>query len=291
MKQQSKKSDKWSGKSRGGSTGHAIFVFLIKNLGIQVAYTLLALVVIYFIPFAHKATSAIWRYNRQILKYGIFKSIIKLYQHYYVFGQTLIDKIAIVNELSYKYKFDFEDYDKFINLLDSGSVVMIGAHVGCWEIGAEFFGDYASKLNVVMYDAEYEKIKEQVDTSRFGYKIIPINNGGIESLLKIKQAIDNGEYVCFQGDRYTQEGSHCEVTFMGKKAKFPTGPSLIGSKFKTPIIFYFAMRERGRRYRFIFKSLEGDLSQNEILKSYINIFEGVVKKYPQQWFNFYDVWQ
>ncbi|MFR9652171.1 MAG: acyltransferase [Rikenellaceae bacterium] len=292
MEQESKEqSSQWSGKSRGGSFGYAFFVLLIKVLGVRIAYLFLAFVALYFIPFAPKSTAAIWRYNRRILGYGVAKSIIKIYIHYFTFGQTLIDKIAIVNGMSKRYKFEFDNYDEFLRLLDSGSVVMIGGHVGCWEIGAEFFGDYAHRLNVVMFDGEYDKIKERVDTSKFGYKIIPINGGGIESLLRIKQAIDAGEYICFQGDRYAEGGSSCTVKFMGHDAAFPLGPSLIASKFKTPIIFYFAMRERGRRYRFIFKTLDGGLSQQQILATYIEEFEGVVKRYPQQWFNFFDLWR
>ncbi len=287
----SKESRKWSGKSRGGAFGYAIFVSLIRGLGVSTAYVLLAFVAIYFIPCAPKATASIWRYNRRILGYGVLRSVVKIYQHYYTFGQTLIDKIAIVNGLSHKYSFEFDNYDAFLEVLDRGAVVMIGGHVGCWEIGAQFFGDYASKLNVVMFDGEYDKIKDKVDTSQFGYKIIPINEGGIESLLKIKKAIDEGEYVCFQGDRYSEEGVSQKVRFMGRDAAFPVGPSLVASKFKTPVVFYFAMRERGRRYRFIFEVVDGGLSQQELLERYLRIFERVVQKYPQQWFNFFDLWQ
>ncbi len=291
-KQSNKEPNKqWSGKSRGGSFGYSFFVLLIKVLGVRIAYAFLAFVALYFIPFAPKATAAIWRYNRRIQGYGIVRSVIKLYLHYYTFGQTLIDKIAIINGMSSRYKFEFDNYEEFIKVLDSGSVVMIGGHVGCWEIGAEFFGDYAKKLNVVMFDGEYDKIKDKVDTSKFGYKIIPINGGGIESLLRIKQAIDAKEYICFQGDRYAEGANNCRVKFMGCDALFPVGPTLIASKFKTPVVLYFAMRERGRRYRFIFKTLEGGLSQKEILETYLQEFESVVKHYPQQWFNFFDLWQ
>ena len=80
---------KWSGKSRGGKLGYLFFIYTIKLLGIKVAYCVLALVVFHFIPFAPKATRAIWQYNRRILHYGTLKSILKLYQHYFVFGQSL----------------------------------------------------------------------------------------------------------------------------------------------------------------------------------------------------------
>ena len=281
----------WSGKSRGGSFGYRFFIFLICKIGIRAAYAFLSLVVIYFIPFAPKATKSIWRYNRGILGYGILKSLIKLYRHYYVFGQTIIDKIAIFNGLSGKYQFEFENYKDFLNLLDSGPTIIIGGHIGCWEIGGRFFGDYATKLNVVMFDGEYQKIKATVNSSDIGYKIIAINEGSIESLLRIKQAIDHGECVCFQGDRFMEESHTCPVNFMGKEALFPQGPSLLASKFATPVIFYFAMREKGMRYRFIFRTIKPGLTQDEILGKYVEVFEQVVRSYPQQWFNFYDLWQ
>lgn len=42
----------WTGKSRGGGIGHAVFIFLIRHCGIRSAYLLLAFVACYFIPFA-----------------------------------------------------------------------------------------------------------------------------------------------------------------------------------------------------------------------------------------------
>ena len=45
------------------------------------------------------------------------------------------------------------------------------------------------------------------------------------------------------------------------------------------------------KYRFEFTTIEGGKTQNEILDTYISSLESIVKRYPQQWFNFFDVWQ
>ena len=87
----------WSGKSRGGKFGYQFFAYTIRLLGIRCAYCFLAFIVIYFIPFAPKATRAIWSYNRQRRRLGILASVKELYCHYYVFGQTLVDKIENQN--------------------------------------------------------------------------------------------------------------------------------------------------------------------------------------------------
>ena len=280
----------WSGKSRGGYWGHHIFVAIIRTFGVRSAYVFLAFVAIYFIPFAPGATRAIWKYNRRILKYGVLKSVLKIYIHYYTFGQTIIDKVAINSGLGDRYKFEYDNYEEFLRVLDGGETIIIGAHVGCWEVGSQSFGDYANRLNIVMYDAEYQKIKETVGGVGFKHKIIPINEGSLESLIRIKQTLSKGEYVCMQGDRYLSKKSSVRVHLLGEDALLAMGPTLMASKFKTPVVFYFAMRERGLKYRFVFRVVESGLSQSELMDIYVEELAKVVKRYPQQWFNFFDVW-
>ena len=48
----------WKGKTRGGTFGYMFFIYMIRCLGITAAYGFLSLVVLYFIPFAPKATAS-----------------------------------------------------------------------------------------------------------------------------------------------------------------------------------------------------------------------------------------
>ncbi len=245
---------------------------------------------VYFVPFAPKATRAIWKYNRTILQYSRVKSFFKLYQHYYVFGQTIVDKVALNKGLANKFSYRFDNYQEFLRVINSGPVIMIGAHVGCWEIGSAFFSEYKKKINVVMWDAEYQKIKNMIDAETHRYNVIPINEGSIEALVSVKSAIDRSEPVCFLGDRYFSKESATAVKFMGKDFLFPKGPTLLAAKFKVPVIFYFAMKEKKRSYRFCFHIVEEEMSQEALLQSYASTLEEIVTRYPQQWFNFYDTW-
>lgn len=136
----------WKGKTRGGTFGYLFFIYLIKYLGITAAYLFLSLVVLYFIPFAPKATKSTWFYARHILKYNRIRSLKMLLLNYYRLGQILIDKVAIGNGKVNQYQFKFERYPEFLQLLNSEQgVIMIGAHVGNWEIGVPFFDDYGKK--------------------------------------------------------------------------------------------------------------------------------------------------
>lgn len=286
----------WSGKSRGGKRGYQFFISVIRHLGVRCAYVFLALIVVYFIPFAPKATKAIWLYNRKIRGKGIFSALKELYCHYYVFGQTLIDKIAMQAGLSSYYRYQFDNYDRFLDVLNKGTgVVMIGAHVGCWEAGATFFGVYGRKINILMLDAEHQNIKEVLNKNterKNDFKIIALNEGILDAMIQMKIALNNGEYICFNGDRFMKTDNIAPVEFMGQLALFPLGLFKIASKCNVPVVFYYAMREPHCTYRFIFEEPQmGKRNTPENLqKQYVKSLERIIKTYPRQWFNFYDFW-
>ena len=286
----------WNGKSRGGRFGYQFFVYTIRLLGLRCAYVFLAFIVIYFIPFAPKATRAIWRYNRQKRRLGVLASVKELYCHYYVFGQTLIDKMAMRGGLNEKYRYEFDNYTRFLEILNSGEgVVMMGAHIGCWEAGAGFFGTYGKKINIVMLDAEHQQIKDVLEenaSQENNYNIIPLNQNIIDAMLQIKVALNNGEYICFNGDRYMEKDHTAAVDFMGSKALFPMGLFKIAAKCRVPVVFYYSMREPNRTYRFIFEEpvIDGKMTTEKLLEQYVKSLEKIVEKYPRQWFNFYDFW-
>ena len=124
-----------------------------------------------------------------------------------------------------RYNYVFDNYERFLDLLNSGQgVVMIGAHVGCWEAGAGFFGEYGKKINIAMFDVEHQQIKELLESnssSKNNYKIIAINQDAISAVLQMKIALNNGEYLCFNGDRYVDKNNARAVEFMNARANFP----------------------------------------------------------------------
>lgn len=290
----------WKGKTRGGSLGYRIFIALIKHCGLKSAYALLLLVVPYFVPFAPKSTRASWWYWRNIHHKGRLQSAWMVLKHYYRFGQIIIDKMAAPSGCDKNFKYDFNDYDRFLEILNSGKgVVMIGAHFGHWELGGQFFGDYSKKMNIVMFDAEYEKIKDQIEEFAGGrnYKVIAVNDDEMDTIFKIKLALDGGEYVCFQGDRHINDNKVLPHSLMGREAVFPAGPFLIASRMHLPVVFYFAEKEDTRRYSFNFffpeapKRGSGKKPEMQLLDQYVNVLEKRMAIHPEQWFNFYQFWK
>jgi len=290
----------WKGKTRGGSFGYQFFIYLIKYVGLRAAYLFQSLVVAYFIPFAPKATKSSWFYWRKIHGKSRLQALRMLYIHYYRFGQVMIDKAAALAGFSNKFQYDFHNYDAFLNILNGDTgVVMIGAHFGNWEIGSQFFGDYAKKLNLVMYDAEYQRIKDKLKEimGENAYRIIVVNEDDWSHVFAIKEALDKKEYVCFQGDRFVSQKYLMKSLFLGKEANFPAGPFQIASRFKVPVVFYFSEKESTYKYSFRFfiadpvKRTKELKPEQALLNQYISVLESRIKEHPEQWFNFYPFWE
>lgn len=79
---------------------------------------------------------------------------------------------------------------------------------------------------------------------------------------------------------------------MGGRVKLPKGPFLIASKCRVPVIFYYAMREPKRTYRFHFTiaSEGGRAEVPTLMQHYATSLETLMQHYPYQWFNFYPFW-
>jgi predicted LPLAT superfamily acyltransferase len=111
-------------------------------------------------------------------------------------------------------------------------------------------------------------------------------------MLQMKVALNNGEYICFNGDRYIGADNTAEIEFMGSKALFPRGLFQIAAKCRVPVVFYYSMREPNCTYRFIFEEPQPErkITPESLLEQYAKSLERIVAKYPRQWFNFYDFW-
>ncbi|NOR86254.1 MAG: lipid A biosynthesis acyltransferase, partial [Bacteroidales bacterium] len=118
--------------------------------------------------------------------------------------------------------------------------------------------------------------------------------------LAIKNAIDNNELVVIHGDRFANDAPYMETNLMGHQAKFPNGPYYLAARFNKPVSFVFAFKETAKHYHFYasppkkypkIKSIaDRKIISGNILKDYIPYLEDKIKKYPYQWFNFYDFW-
>ena len=285
----------WEGKSRGTVLGYKIFIFLIKNIGVRSAYGLLYFVAFYYVIFARESSSAIYKYFRKRLKYSRSKSVLSIYRSYFTFGKTIIDKVAISSGLRDQFTYEFDGVETILELLDKQQGgILISAHVGNFEIAEFFFQDIdtRSQINLVTTDAERQNIKEYMEkvTVRSNIKFILVGDD-VSHIFEINNALSEGELVVFTGDRYMAGTKTMTETLLGAQAHFPAGPFLLASRMNVPVLFVYVMKETNKHYHlysrkaeFINKDAQG------LLKEYTKSVEWMIKKYPLQWFNYFNFW-
>ena len=285
----------WDGKSKGTVLGYKIFVFFIKYVGVKSAYLVLYFVAGYYFVFLKKSNASIFYYFRKRLGYSYTKSKIMVFKSYYTFGQTIIDKIAIGAGLKDKFTYEHDGRELIVNLLEQKKGgVLISAHIGNFEIAEHFFSEIDSGflINLVTTDLEHSTIKKYLDsiTKKPMIKFIIIGND-LSHIFEINSALARNELVCFTGDRYFEGVKSLSENFLGQEALFPAGPFLIASRLKVPVVFVYVMKEPNLHYHLYTR--EAKLKHRDekgLLREYTQSVESMVRKYPLQWFNYFDFW-
>ncbi len=291
----------WSGKSKGGALGYQFFLFLIRHTRIHVTYYFIRIVALYYLLFSDKRSLRF--YFRSIHGYGRCSTLRSIYQNYCLLGEVLVDKVAMLSGAKTDYSFHFEGEEHLRTMSSMGKGgVLIGAHMGNWEVAGQLLERIDTPVNIVMREAEHEQIRnllEEVMVNR-NIRVIP-QKEDYSHLFLIDEALKNHEFVVLHGDRYTQGANTVSVSFMGKPARFPSGPIYLASKRGVPVSFVFTLKEGKTHYHFYatpgkvypyparIKTRLAEIHQ--MVESYVRSLEKMVRKYPLQWFNYYAFWE
>ena len=288
----------WQGKSKGNKAGYQFFVWVLKTFGVMPAYFLLRFVVLYFFLFSYKSSKEIYSLYRNKLKYSRISAIIKLYKNYYLLGQSIIDKVVLMSGIKNKftYNFDGEENLREITALQKGGI-LLSAHIGNWDIAGYLLKRLDTKINIVMFDGEHKQIKEYLATvtGKKSFNIIFIKND-LSHIYEISDAFKNNELVCMHADRFLEGNKTIATNLLGKMARFPMGPFALASTFKVPVSFVFSVKENNLHYHFFaskikkYSHLDKGVVMQEMLNDFATEMEMKVKKYPEQWFNYYNFW-
>lgn len=291
----------WKGTTRGGVSGYGIFIFLLRHFDLRVAYAVLRVVALYFVFFSPRAFAALYRFHRGALGYGRARSVVTVYRNYDALGQSLLDKIVVLSGLPATFVIERDDerhIEEMIRANNGG--ILIGAHVGNWEIAGQLLHRLGGAFHIVLLDAEHQRIKrllEHTGAAR-SLPVIAIRDD-LSHVFAINTALENKEFICIHGDRCIDGTKTVECTFFGAKARFPYGVFYLAVRYRVPVTFVFAMKTGTRSYRLVatppaqFGAPDGsgdrDAAIQAIADAYVANLESMVRAYPTQWFNYHDV--
>jgi predicted LPLAT superfamily acyltransferase len=286
----------WEGKSKGSPLGYRIFVWVLRTMGVRPAYALLRVVAGYYFlvePWV------LYGFFRERIGYGHWKTVRHIYANYYQFGQSLIDKVVLMGGLPHRFTFDFEGEEHLHAMAAEGKGgLLLSAHIGNWEIAGHLLQRLKTRIHILMYDGEHERIKTYMQgvTGERQAHIILIRED-LSHIYEISEALKNQELVCIHADRFVKGAKTMETTFMGGRALFPAGPFQLAVAYKVPVSFVFALKETPLHYHFFAsRPRPYDFSDKQtallaLLGDFSTQMDKKVRQYPEQWYNYYNFWQ
>lgn len=294
------KSSNWVERVKGNGIGTRLFISIISTVGVLPAYFILFFASMQYTILDRK-TKTILREFRTIA--GLKCSWVDIFRHFYSFGMSLIDRYAFLITQKSFFTFSTNNENLIENEVKKGKgVILLGAHFGNWELAGNLLqGRMSTKINFLMFDAESKEVKDALrkTAENSPVNIIFVGNDSPDATIALVNALNRGEIVCLHGDRILGEQRFEEVNFLGKTARFPIGPFVLSVATGAPVIPFFTVKTGILHYSFTaLEPIRFDtISRNErqvkihsAVVAYVSALESIVRKYPLQWFNYYNFW-
>lgn len=237
--------------------------------------------------------------NLRVIRPGSY-AIVNLFRCYRVFWNyawTIADNVRF-KELRTIPDWEFRGWQHFQEMQACHGAILLTAHMGSYDLGAQLFSQTSSR-RIVMVRApevdpqtrEFEKY-HGIDGVR-----IEFNIRATELALDLLETAREGAIVAIQGDRVTGSIGSLPATLFGKTTTVPAGPFALALAARVPIYPVFVVRLGRRRYRLmtarpieITRSRNRDDDFARAVAQWAEELEHVIRECWYQWFTFEPFW-
>lgn len=286
----------WAGTTYGNGWMHKWFIRILKYTDVRTWYVFASVFIVPVCLILNPSFGTAFRYFRYRHGLSWVKSLWLTYINHCQFSQVVIDKFAMYS--GKKFKVDIEGYENYkkLSYLQEG-FVLLSSHIGNYEIAGYTLVAENKPFNALVFYGEKESVmnnrnKMFADTN---IHMIPIKND-MSHLFEINSAVQNGEIVSMPADRIFGSKKSISKDFLGAKASFPLGPYSIATMLGLNVLAVNVMKESLKSYRIYVTPLTYDKSASkkeqidELSEKYVRELERIVKRYPTQWYNFFEFW-
>jgi predicted LPLAT superfamily acyltransferase len=294
-------SKKWKGVTGGSMLGQKALLFLFHFVNVTVGYVFLASIVPFYMLFARKGYLSIYRYFRKHFCYPPLKAFFKTYLNHFIFGQCMLDRFAVYAGRKNFFRMKFTGNEEFYRLLDEKKgFIIASSHVGNFELSGYLLKQDKKRINALVFGGETKDVMENrlrlLNVNNIS--IIPVVND-MSHIFTINDALSAGEIVSMPCDRNFGSAKSVECDFLSGKADFPVGAFTLAAHFDVPVISIFVMKKNVSDYHVYVTPISlADtikVSKREkaehLTREFVKELENIIRKYPEQWFNFYNFWK
>ena len=289
--------NEWSGKTDGLPWMQHSLIFLFHIFPLWLLYGCMALVVPFYMIFGRKGYKAMYRLFRRKFGYGIWKSFGYVYINHFRFGQVILDRFGVYAGKKYHFLSEGQEIMDEMEKLDDG-MVLLSSHVGNYEIAGYSLKPKRKRFNALVYAGETATVMEnrQRLLAQNNMRLILVKED-LSHLFELNAAIENGEIVSMPADRVFGSQKYVECEFFGEKAHFPMGAFALAAQKNVSVLAIFVMKEGMRTYHAYVREVKCDRQLKireqigQLAQGYASEIEKIVRKYPTQWFNYFDFWK
>lgn len=268
---------------------------IVRHVPLRLMYGFVAVFVVPFYFLFSKGYKPIYHYFNQRLGYRPAKAFFGVYRNFCRFSQVILDRFYMFG--GGKFDVQVEKYHLYQELAEGEPGFMIlSAHVGNYELAGFSLVATKKRFNALAFGEEAEAIMENRERLFAGtnINIIPVKDD-LSHLFALNNALDNGESVSFPSDRLLGNQRTVTCEFLGAPAHFPMGPFALAAQRDLPVLTVNVMKESVKRYRVYVNRLQKEGTTrgeriNAYVRQYVEHLEEVLRKYPEQWFNYYEFW-
>ena len=229
------------------------------------------------------------------------RTVIKLFRNY---GLYLRDYVLIhdLTKENYQETVASEIGTEYIEkaLDDGNGAILITPHLGNWELGGVTFALRGCPIHALTLKDTEDKVQKYRDEVRgsIGIKTIHVDPNDHGTILKMARLLKDNQVIAMLGDRLVG-GKKSEVTFFERKVFFPSGAFALAQATGAPIIpVFITLREDNKYDAWMEKPIvvkrEAGISNDELItrktQELATVFEKNIRKYPDQWYQFFDYW-
>jgi predicted LPLAT superfamily acyltransferase len=286
-------------RERGSALLITLMVFVALRLGRPLARVILYFIAAYFFVFAPAARREGRAYLRRAL--GREPTTRDRYRQVFTFAATILDRLYLTRGRYELFDVSIEGEELMRAALERGNgAFLLGAHLGSFEImSAVGRRQPGLRVALAMYTQQASRLGALFGTRppTGAPEIIPL--GRLESMLRIRDCLEEGKFVGMLADRTFDDSPAESVPFLGQPALFPSGPMRVAAALRRPVIFMTGLYLGGNRYHVIFQPLAdfSELSRETreaavraAIERYVALLEEGCRRNPYNWFNFYDFW-
>ncbi|HEX4986516.1 MAG TPA: acyl-CoA synthetase [Burkholderiales bacterium] len=284
-------------RERSNRVAMRLLVWLALHLGRPAGRAVLYPVCLYFLAFSRRARAASRQYLARVL--GRSPAASDLFRHYYSFATVALDRMLLLRDRFDKFDVSV-DGEEIVREMRArgGGCFLLGAHLGSFEALRTIGRENRVKVSMLMFEVN-PRMGEIARAINPDLSDDVIAMGRPDSMLRLAERLEAGEWVGMLGDRRLPDTGAVRVSFLGSPAVLPTAPFRIASMLERPVVLMVGLYRGGNRYELHFERLVDEprvaRGQREArIREWADLYARRLEHYcrlePYNWFNFYDFW-